>query len=1111
MKLTTLLIVLATLQSIGNGFSQTMEVTLDLKNTPVSQIFSEIEKQSNFRFLYINEVVKDKNATLNVKKEPIDRVLDRLMADVDMKYTVLENNLIVITPSKLESKQGILIKGTVTASLTGEALPGVNVLEKGTLNGAITDINGNYSITISSAEAVLVFSSVGYNQEEVVAGTQTTLNVALIESIEALDEVVVVGYGTTLKKNLTTSVVKVAPDDLPKAAVSGASDLLFGKAAGVQVRQYSSQPGGKIDLSIRGRGTPLIVVDGVVVPSDALESSARINEVNQIQRGNLGGLNPNDIESIEILKDASAAIYGVNASNGVILITTKKGKEGRVNISYNGNISLLKNHPYLEPLNSREFMQYYNIFERDMYLANNNMLPFGPNTPDYVPSFTEEDINNRINTDWIGQLLRDGSIQNHNISVNGGNEKISYYFSGGYFDQVGTIKNSGMEKFTGFFDLTAKPSKFFTLNVTANGNRSSYNNSVAGWQSGGGGSNNFTALQSALAYPPYLPVYNDSGGYYQFGFMGNPLSLLEVKDNSLNNALFVKTSLDINFIPEVLTGRILYGNNYESSLRDYYMPSDVNWSDTYRSRGSLEQTNRQNQTFETYLTFNKKISDLVNVSLVAGFGEYHYNAFSFSNQFFDVNDLFGSDHIDGGPTNGFSWKDKSKQRSYFTRGSFDVLDRYLITAAWRYDGVDQFFPGNKYAGFPSISLGWKISNESFMSSMSMIDILKLRVSYGTTGQNLPRGVAYGLFSTGGDLIPFDDGNIKYIPYLLSTVDVPSLTWQKTVMQNIGLDFEVFKSRLSGSIELFQDDVTNLLRWANTPALSMVSSQPINGGHTRRKGIDVALEGDILRNSNLKWNMAVNLSHYSYRWVTRFKEDDRTSYLNEDDPYRSIYAFETNGILQLEQEIPAWQPAAAQVAGSPIFVDQNQDAILDSADVIVYDQTPKLILGINNTFTYKNFDLGFYIYGQLGSFKQNYSLNWANARNFVAGSSGGESNATQDIKDAWSTENTGGTLPGSTYNESTLGNIGNTVGWGSDYTISKADFIRVRNITFGYTLNSPKLKRYFQSLRLYADVQNAFIITKYKGADPEVESPATKGAAAPYPMYRNYSLGLNINF
>lgn len=1003
----------------------------------------------------------------------------------------------------------ISITGRIVSEDSPEGLPGVNVVVKGTTQGAATDVDGNYTISVPSRESILVFSFVGYATQEVTVGDQTTIDVTLMPDITSLNEVRVVGYGTTLKKNVTTSIAHVDPENIPNAANEGASDLLFGKAAGVQVDQYSAQPGGRVDLSIRGRrGAPLVVVDGVIVPTDALESGVNHSEIDNVKRGNLGGLNPNDIESIELLKDASAAIYGVNAANGVILITTKKGAQGKVKVNYNGSRSFLSNYDYLEPLGPRDYMELYNQLDKDRYLAENDMAPFGPNAASgFTPKFTQDDINNNTtNTDWVGQVLRNGSIDNHNLNISGGTENITYYFSGGYFNQVGTVENSDLEKYSGKFDLTFKLNKLFTLKASAFGNKSNFSNTVAGWQTGGAGPNGFTALQSALAYPTYLPIRDPSTGKYtQFQLQGNPVAQLDIMDKSDNFTLFTNLSLDVNFIPDKLKGTIRFGDNYEKSLRNFFIPSTTNWFDDYRARASLQQRERQNVTFETFLTYDERLGDFLNLNLVGGFGQYTTDEFGFGVQSFDMLDVINTTRINGSPTNGNSNKNKNKLRSYFVRGSFDVYDKYLLTAAWRYDGFSQFFPESKYAGFPSVSAGWKISNEPFLSGADFFDLLKIRASIGTTGQNLPSGVAYGVYSPDGDIVSYNDNSANYIPYLLTQIDHPNLTWEKTIMKNIGLDFELFQSRLAGSVEWYKDDVTNLLRTGvNTPALSFIPTQPVNGGHQVRTGVDVLLTGDIVRSSKLSWEMTVNLSHYKYNWVERFEEDDPSTYLNVDDPVRAMYAFETNGILQLGDTPSAYQPSAATTPGSPLFIDQNGDDVLDSADVIVYDQTPKLNFGFNNTFRFGNFDLSIFLYGQLGSYKQNYSLNWARPLGILNGNSAG----TQNTHDVWSSDNPGGTLPGSTYDEALLANIGNTINWGSDFTISKADFLRARNITLGYTFRPGK---YFDHLRIYADVQNAFLITGYKGGDPEVASPGVKGAAAPYPVVRSYSVGVNLNF
>ncbi|MFG6687756.1 SusC/RagA family TonB-linked outer membrane protein [Mariniflexile sp. HNIBRBA6329] len=1021
---------------------------------------------------------------------------------------------LIILTAVLTSWSAVFAQKTISGSiqdLAGMPLPGASIIEKGTTNGVQSDFDGNFVIDINNENATLIISYIGYLSKEVSVIGKDKFLIQLGEDTTALDEVVVVGYGTTIKKNITTSVVSVDATDIPNSSNSGVTDLLFGKAAGVQVNQSSSQPGGRVNLSIRGRGNPLVVVDGVIVPSSNLESGVNHAETNNVNRGNLGGVNPNDIQSVEILKDASAAIYGVNAANGVILITTKKGKSGAMKVNVNLSHSLQVNAPYLEQLEAKDYMQFYNRFEEDRYLAQNNMQPFGNTAPSgYVPTFSNSDINNTVNTDWLDQLLKSGYINNLNMNASGGSEKATYYFSGGYFDQEGTVQNSGLKQLTGKLSLSFQILPFAKLNVSANGNRSTYGNPVAGQQTGGGGANSYGALQAALAYPRYLPVKDpNTGEFTQFGLIGNPVAQLDIKDESKNSSLLTTTSLDLTIIPEMLTGKVLYGYNEESSFRDFFIPSTTNWFDDNRARASLQQSDRERHTFESYLTFVKDFTNL-KINAVAGFGEYIDKGFGFGVQAFDMLDNINTTNISGAPTNGNSWKYINKTRSYFARASFDLFDRYLIEGAIRHDGFSQFFPESKFASFPSISVGWKISNEPFFESLKdNIDLLKLRGSYGTTGETLPSGAAYGYYNPIGDVIAFEDGSVSYVSYRLSQLDDPSLTWQKTIMKNIGLDIEMFKGRLYGSFEWFQDNITNLLRGSvNTSALSAISTRPANGGEQVREGFDINIGGDLIRTNDVRWDMAVNLSHFDYKWVERFAQDDPSTFLNVNDPVRSMYAFETNGIIQIGEAISDYQPATASIAGAPRFVDQNGDNVLDRNDVIIYDQTPNLSFGLTTKFTYKNFDISTALYGQVGSFKQNYSLNWANPISMLDLNTSGSGNTI----DVWSSQNPKGTLPGVTYDETALGNIGDTVNWGSDITISNADFLRVRSINLGYTITSEQLKSvFFNDMRVYVDIQNPFLFTSYEGGDPEVFTPSVKGASAPYPIVKSFALGLNINF
>lgn len=1009
--------------------------------------------------------------------------------------------------SEMHAQQNIQVSGKIIAQSDGQPIPGVSVLVQGSAVGTSTDAEGRYSLSVPS-NASLLIKAVGY-QEQRIKVTGNVINLTLVEEENALDEVVVVGYGTTTKENLTTSVSKIDPKKIPTAANSSVPELLFGRAAGLQVNQQSSQPGGNINVSIRGKGTPLIVVDGVVFPNNALEPDNGSVEIQGVDRGPLAGLNPNDIESIEILKDASAAIYGVSAANGVMYITTKKGKAGRMNISYDANHSFVNNMKYLEPLNARDYMVYHNQLSVDKYLSDNNMEPFGQGTPDlraYSPRFTQEQINGAgEGTRWLDQVLRNGNVDNHQLSLNGGTEKVTYYTSANYYKQTGTVKNSDLTRWSGRLNVTFALSKWLSLNTNVNANRNEYANPQAGWQTGGAGTQGFNALQAALGYPSTVPIYDTDGNYSIFAVTGNPVSLLTIKDQTKFNGLTINTSLDFTLIPNELTAKVLYGNNDENSLRNFFIPSNVFWGQLYRSRASLAETRRQNQTMEATVSYRKRLNEWLAIDAVTGVGQYLEDFSGFNVEAFDMPDVINTDNLataTGIPTIG-SYRGKNKLRSFFIRSNVELTDRFVLSLSLRRDGADKFFPDKKYQNFPSASLAYKFSNEPFIKKIEAISLLKLRTSYGTAGER-PGSVAYGAYGPDATAIAFENGSVRYIPYRVNAFTNPNLQWPITKTFNAGFDFGLFRDRINGSFDYFIENKTRLLTNATTPQLSIISTSPVNGGHQRRTGFDFSLNTVNLSSDNFTWNSVVNLTHYQNRWVERFANEPPPPYAGVTDPVGSniIYVYPTAGILQIGQEVPAWQPQNAQKPGSPIFVDSNGDGALNFDDVVSYSGIPKLIVGFGNNFTYKNFDLGIFLYGQFGAWGYDYTTLWGDPVNLLGNQQGG----TTRIKDAWSTSNPSGTQPGAAFNEAALG-----LDPGVDTRLAKRDFLRCRNITLGYTFRTGAISKLMNSLRVYADVQNAFIITGFDGVDPEVQAVSIKGGPAPYPMARTISLGLRASF
>ncbi len=1006
-----------------------------------------------------------------------------------------------------------VITGKVTDG-GNQPLAGVTVSIKGR-PAATTNTNesGQFSVTGSPGET-LQFSSVGFLPRDVKITEEGAVSVVLSSNPASMDEVIVIGYGSTSRRNLTTSVAKIDPKVVPQAANNSVAQLIFGRAPGTVAVQNSAEPGGNINVSIRGRGNPLVVVDGVLLPFSGLEPGSGNRTMNgNVNRGGFGGINPNDIESIEFLKDASASIYGVNAENGVMIITTKKGRGRKTSVSYDGSKSIVTNMEYFQPLNATEYMSYYNQLTLDKYLFDNKMAPFGStavNLANYycsptIKPFTEAEISSAgPGTDWLSHVLRNGSVDNHNISISGATEKVNYYFSGGFFNQNGTVLNSGLRRYTGRVNLTFNLTSFLSLTTNVNYGRNEYQNSQAGGQSASVGPEGFGAVQAALAYPAYLPLYEPgTGKYTQFRIIGNPLSLLNIGDRTNNTSLFANFSADIKLIPRVLTARLVYGNNTENADRNLFIPSAVFFDQLNRSRGALSTSKRQNQTMEATLSYKQRFFNALNIDAVAGIGQYPNTSFGFTATGADMMDAIGTDALESSSLASqtvTSDRSENKLRSYFARTSLNYQNRYLLSLSLRYDGYSQFFPQNKYAAFPSASVGWNLSNESFLKDVPSINLLKVRASIGVTGS--AGSQAYGTFSPDGNIITFNNGAVAYVPYFLTQLDNPNLQWPKTLNKNLGLDFSLFGERISGSFDVFRDDLTRLITNVNTPMLSQISTEPVNSGHRVRQGWELGINTSNMRRGSFEWTSIINLSRTRLRWEERFMNTFLRGWQDPRDLVNSYYVFKTDGIIDGVKSVPASQPANASHPGSPIFVDRNADGKIDTMDVFRVDPDPKLALGFGNTFRYKGFDLGVMFYGQVGGKGTTPAVAWSTAADFITGGQSG----VRELNEVWSTANPTGIRPGVAYNQSGLG-----LPVGTDIGLQSTDFLRCRNITLGYTIGSGALTRYVNNLRLYVDVQNAFIITDFKYVDPEVSVASVKGGPAPYPMARTYSLGFRANF
>lgn len=1113
LKLFTLIAYLFLLSA--NVFAQENDVTINVNNASLREVFNAIEKQTAYRFSYRDAVVDTlKNVTISKTKVAVPVVLDEVLVGRDLEYNIVSSKSIVISPKKKTGTKAPAkrITGLVLDEL-GEPVIGAAVKIVGMSVGAITDIDGNFSLDVSEGNSIEI-TYIGYKSKKLAVSNASTYKITLAEDTKILDEIIVTGYGAVAKKNLTTSIAKVKADELPKSATSNMSQMLMGRAAGLQATMQNAQPGGNVNISVRGGGTPVYVIDGIVMPSGSLDNSTGIVPVN-VNRSGLEGLNPEDIESIEILKDASASIYGIGAANGVVLVTTKKGAEGKMKISYSGSMAIVKNYKQLPMLSGSEYMKYVDVFGLETYKLNHKMGIYGDTPYDngYTNIFTEQQISEALNTDWYKEVLRTGSISNHNISIQGGTKTLNYYLSGQYYKQDGTVKSSDMERYVLRSNVSAQLVSFLKLSTAININSNKYNNGLVGQTAGGNGNHSNGSLAAAMTYPSYLPVYDENGNYTQYSYLPNPAAMNEITDVSTTTGFNVNFTADIDIIKNMLSAKLVYGYNKEDGDRSTFIPSTVYFSQIYQSRGNLGRNERTNKTLEAMLSFNKEFNENFRMDAVIGMGQYVNTTKGQSIRYTDIHDTIGNDDVSAasGEKTLSSWRTKDEKRSQFARASFDFYDRYVLAATLRRDGTDKFFEGKKYAYFPSVSVAWKIFNEKFMENIEWVDMLKLRASYGVTGRDNLGTTLYGAFSSSPSLVVFNEGSNQHITYYLSGLDYPSVTWEKTIMKNIGLDFSILKDRINGSFDYFWNDVTDMLGSATSPGLSLLATYPINGAHVRRYGWDFTLNTSNIVTPDFNWSTTLTLSHYNSVWKERMPNYTWKEYQKQkNEPVNALYFYRTNGIVNADKSnMPSYQPEGYQNPGCPIIKDLNGDNQITEEDVDMVNVVPSIYGGLSNSFTYKNWDLDIFLYAQLGLKKYNYIYTWA----------GGGALASQNmnqsalIKEVWTSENPNGTIPGLASSSTSVSLPG---GAGTDIGYENASFVRVRNITLGYNFTNKQLGylgKFINSIRLYADLQNPFTFTSFRYFDPEVQtgSATNKGSNAEYPVARAYTLGLKVSF
>ncbi|MBS1486544.1 MAG: TonB-dependent receptor [Bacteroidetes bacterium] len=1028
--------------------------------------------------------------------------------------------LILLLATTAVAQQGnISVKGKITDETTGVAMPGVNVVEKGTTNGVASDSQGNYVISVNS-NATLIISFIGYEPVTIPVGDRSVVDVKMKEVAAALNEVVVVGYGTMEKKDLTGSIASINNKDFANQPTTNIAGNLQGKLAGVNITQTSGTPGASLSVSVRGASNPLYVVDGIPMLS---ESNSSIQTSTDTQ-GNVQGsgqqistisdINPNDIESIEVLKDASAAaIYGARASNGVVLITTKRGKTGKTKFNVNYYTGVQTPTREIKFLNGQQFMDLINdaiAQDNQRYAANPGV--FGPGFT-YAGSgldvpFNFGDANARkVNTNWLNQVLQNAPVTNAEVSATGGNDKTKFYVASTYFDQTGIVIQSAYKRFSTRVNLdhqaTDKLSFGLTFNASYSKNHRSFND------------DSYTGvITNALGCDPLMPVYDQFGNYanyqnYHTSWLSdNPVkSAKEIKAYTTSYRLLGSLFAEYKF-SSALKFRTSWSADYNDLIdNNYFSPITAN----AQAQGGIAQASIFQQVTllnENILTYNKTIGNS-KINALAGYTVQQTSSTTsgLNGQGFPAG---GLQNISSAAiiTKGISTGTGFGLVSYIGRINYEYKGKYLLAVTSRLDGSSRFPKNNQYALFPSISGGWRISNEEFFGTNTTLTNLKLRASYGLTGDQ-----EIGNFQNVALYKPTKYNNMGGLaPAQL--VD-PRLRWQTNKTFDVGMDWELFDGRISGTIDYFKSDKTNVLSNNSVAGSTGFSTVVQNAGQIENKGWEFSVSSTNIQNEKLKWTSNFNISFIQNKiisltndglLVSAYLDNAPTNILQKGQSVGTFWAVKylgvnpTNGDELFLSKTGATAGQAVNAQGVTM-----QDAQLSGSPI------PKFFGGFNNNFNFGKFDVliatqfswGNKIYNLI---KQTYlNMGWSNG----GGSSQIYANNSTAVLKRWR-------QPGDITDVGRASFINQNYYNNSTQFIEDGSFWRIRTLAVGYTIR-PKNIQAFERIRVYAQVQNLFVWTKYTGFDPEVSStgssnPYTAGIDyAAYPQPRTYTIGFNVTF
>ncbi len=1101
-------------------YSQDARISLNKQQTALRDVLEEIEQQSDYLFISNREANLDQKVTVHAENKPVREILDEILVNTDISYVVEGVNIILSKRAQAPQPTPQAQQRTVIVTVLDEAgdpIIGASVIERGTTNGGITGVDGTFTLPVAGNNAVVQASFLGYTTREVLVGTQTNMTVTLSVDTQVLDEVVVVGYGVQQKKLVTGANIQVKGEDVSKRNTQNALDALVGQSPGVQISQSSGQPGEDFRVSIRGLGTvgnatPLYIVDGV-------------------QSGSISHINPSEIESIDVLKDAaSAAIYGARAANGVIIITTKTGKVGRATISYDAYVGFQNPPKLTQMLNAQEYAMIQNEAARNS----------GRNPYDWKQEFGIDLATIGNGTNWLEEIIQRNAIsQNHVVSALGGTEQSIYSMSLSYSSQEGVFggsKVSGNDRYTFRVNTEHKIYK----DIIKIGEHASFSYTERkGVSTGGEGSN---LIRNAIEATPFLPVYDANGDYHQalpwYPEESNPVGSMNLKNMNLTDTNKFQADVYLEVQPiKGLRYKSTFGLDFTNIYYRRYMPvyqlsaTDMNQMDYVEQRA----TKAYSYSWENIINYDFKVSDhtfnaLLGMQAQRSGGHNLYaqkKELTFSD--FDHAWLTNATNVGTGQVTATGAPaDLDNLVSYFGRLSYNYREKYLFTGTMRADASSRFGANNRWGYFPSVSAGWVLTNEDFLSQVrNIVEFLKLRVSWGQNGnQNI---TAYSYLATIQSNANYEFGandntNTSYVGSYQNRMPNPNIKWETSEQFDVGLDAQFVNGRLSVALDYYSKTTKDWLVQVPVAAVLGAATNPfINGGSIRNSGVELAMSyrskpGKFTWsiNGNMAYNKNKVLDIPNSEGIIHGSQDVLFHGMQEMNraqtgyPIGYFWGLDMVGIFQTREEIENWKNSKGKVIqptalpGDVKFVDHNDDGQIDMSDNIdLGNPYPDITMGLSVSLAYKGFD---FFLSSNGSFGHQIAQSYRTVSRF-------QSNYPKKILGRWTGEGTSNKYPRVTQGDDTNGNWR----YNSQLYIENGDFWRINNVTLGYDFATLFKNSPLGQFRLYASVQNLLTVTKYSGMDPDVgyfDSRNAWGSGIDlgyYPRPRTILLGVNVKF